>query len=53
MQLTLDTTTTSRLGKSEFLDLVVDHQILLNIFVRRGNIGFRLIIVVVTYEILN
>lgn len=37
----------------ELVDVVVDGRVLLNIRIGRGNIGFRLIIVVVADEIFN
>ena len=39
--------------QTQFLNLVVDAQILLNVGVRHGNVGFGLIVVVIRNEILN
>ena len=40
-------------GETELVDLVVDHEIFLDVFVGRGYIGFGLIIVVVAYEVFD
>ena len=40
-------------AQSQTLDLVVDHQVLLDVFVRGGYVGFGLIVVVIRDEILD
>ena len=40
-------------AQTQFFDLLVDREILLDVGVRRGQIGLRLIVVVVRYEVLD